>query len=582
MNSNQETLNTLWAELIIEEFVRNHVKLFCLSPGSRSTPLTAAVANNKIASQQAVIHYDERGASFYALGHAKATQRPSVLICTSGTAAANYFPAVIEAANENIPLIILTADRPPELRDAGANQTIDQIKLYGDYVNWFFDMPCPDENISEQFVLTTIDQAISRSLNPCNGVVHLNCMFREPFAANIDIKKHIKSEKVKQWYLGENKFSNYGQTENIADNNASEKIIEIINNSKSGFIIAGRLKNENEWQSILNLAEKINWPILPDINSGLRLGDKSKNIFPYYDLLLSDKSFNLSKVDTVLSFGKGFISKRLWQWLSENNYKNYIQVAEDQNRIDPTHSVTNRIVSSIASFCKSIIPKLEIKSNEDFDYKLNTAIEKVLNKEIDKNNQLTEPGIARTITKALPKNHCLFSSSSRPIRDFDSYGSPEGNAIIFGSNRGASGIDGTIASASGFAKALNQPMTILIGDLAFLHDMNSLTLLKQLTNPVTVVIINNNGGGIFSFLPINKQADIFEKYFGTPHNLSFNKTAEMFDIAYHHPKSKEEFEKIFTNATNGSIHNIIELTTNRDENLKFHQKLLDSINSELN
>ena len=581
MISNQEILNRLWADLIVEELVRNNVKLFCISPGSRSTPLTVAVAKNKIASQNAVIHYDERGASFFALGHAKATQTPSVLICTSGTAAANYFPAIIEATNEDIPLIVLTADRPPELRETGANQTIDQIKMYGDYVNWFFDLPCPDEKISEQFLLTTVDQAVHRSLAPFKGVVHLNCMFREPFLTDDDVCKHIKSEKVKQWYLGDNKFTDYEQTKIVIDNIESEKISEIINNSQSGFIIAGRLQNENERKSIIELAEKINWPIFPDINSGLRLGIKSNNIFPYYDLLISNKSFDLSKVDTVLSFGQGFTSKRLWQWLNENNYKNYIHIAENQNRIDPTHSVTHHIVSSIASFCKSIIPKIKKTSQNKFDYSKNSLVENLLKKEID-NNQLTEPGIARSITRLLPKNHSLFSSSSRPIRDFDSYSSTEGNSVIFGSNRGASGIDGTIATTSGFAKAHNQPLTLLIGDLAFLHDMNSLTLLKQLSHPATVVVINNNGGGIFSFLPINKHTDIFEKYFGTPHNLSFNKIAEMYDFAYHNPKSKEEFEKIYADAIKGSIHSIIEITTNREENLKFHLSLLVLINSELN
>ena len=582
MISNQEILNTLWADLIIEELVRNNVKLFCISPGSRSTPLTVAVAKNKIASQDAIIHYDERGASFFALGHAKATQTPSVLICTSGTAAANYFPAIIEAANENIPLIVLTADRPPELREAGANQTIDQIKMYGDYVNWFFDLPCPDEKISEQFLLTTVDQAAHRSLCPFKGVVHLNCMFREPFLTDDDVCKHIKSEKVKQWYLGDNKFTEYGQTEIVTDNLASKKITKIINNSKSGFIIAGRLQNEDERQSIIELAEKINWPIFPDINSGLRLGIKSKNIFPYYDLLISNKSFSLSKVDTVLSFGQGFTSKQLWQWLNENNYKNYIHIAENQNRIDPTHSVTHRMVSSIPSFCKSIIPKIEIQSDKSFDYKMNIKIENLLKKEIDDKNQLSEPGIARAITRLLPKNHSLFSSSSRPIRDFDSYSSTEGNSVIFGSNRGASGIDGTIAAASGFAKALKLPMTLLIGDLAFLHDINSLTFLKQLSYPATIVVINNNGGGIFSFLSTNMHTDIFEKYFGTPHNLSFKKIAEMYDFAYHNPKSKKEFENLYSGAINGSIHNIIEITTNREENLKFHLSLLALINSELN
>ena len=173
-------INFLWTNLMVEELLRSGIDMFCLSPGSRSAPL--AVAIGQLGEEKVITHFDERGAAFHAIGYARATGKPAVVVCTSGTAAANYFPAIVEASNDNLPLIILTADRPPELRDTGANQTIDQTKLYGDYVRWQFDMPCPDEKISPEFVLTTIDQAVFRSCGNPSGPVHINCMFREPLA----------------------------------------------------------------------------------------------------------------------------------------------------------------------------------------------------------------------------------------------------------------------------------------------------------------------------------------------------------------------------------------------------------------
>ena len=281
-------MNYLWANLMIEELIRNGVNTFCISPGSRSSPLVLAVANNPKA--KSLIHFDERGSAFRALGIASAMRKPCVVITTSGTAAANVFPAVIEASKKKVPLIILTADRPPELRFTGAHQTIDQNKMYGEYVRWFFDLPCPTEAIALEFILTTIDQAISRAKGNPGGPVHINCMYREPLigAGLKSTPTYLKT--ICNWEKDTSPYTQYVPSNAHLDQNAIKELIDKIENIKSGIIVVGKLSSLKEQKSVLKLTEKLNWPVFADISSGLRLGNAHKNIIHYFDqILLSDQ-----------------------------------------------------------------------------------------------------------------------------------------------------------------------------------------------------------------------------------------------------------------------------------------------------
>ncbi|HLP60036.1 MAG TPA: 2-succinyl-5-enolpyruvyl-6-hydroxy-3-cyclohexene-1-carboxylic-acid synthase, partial [Candidatus Deferrimicrobium sp.] len=226
-------LNYIWSELIIEELIRNGVNLFCIAPGSRSAPLTVAAARHPKA--RTVIHYDERGLAFYALGYASVTRRPVALICTSGTAAANFFPAIIETSKKKLPLILLTADRPPELRETGALQTIDQIKMYGNYVRWFVDLPVPDPQIKPETLLTTIDQAVFRSQDPLPGPVHLNCMFREPLAPNATgFDARIYLESIDHWLKGNHIYTAYTKGNARTDFSHEKRLLSILNTTERG------------------------------------------------------------------------------------------------------------------------------------------------------------------------------------------------------------------------------------------------------------------------------------------------------------------------------------------------------------
>lgn len=571
-------LNSLWSSLLIAELIRNGVDYFCLAPGSRSSPLVMAVGLNKRA--KSFIHYDERGAGFHAVGFVSASNRPAVLISTSGTAAANFFPAVIEASKKKLPLIVLTADRPPELRKTGAEQTIDQVGLYGDYVRWQFDLPCPDAHIKPGFILTTVDQAIFRALGSPPGPVHLNCMFREPLIPVPETHpmpiRQI-SAALATWEKSHAPFTQYLSSSTVIDPERIGSLAGAINSIADGIVVVGKLSSDREREAVCQFAQKLNWPIFPDITSGLRVGNRLGNIIHYYDqMLLSEKFTAQLKIDGVIHFGGRLSSKRWYQFLERRTPKHYLMILSHALRSDPLHNVTLRVPATATVFCQATLPAIaERRNNSQLSHcqKRSEEIHAILERSLPQNASLNEPMVARLISKNIPKDSGLFLASSLPIREMDMFASRDGHPVVVGANRGASGIDGTIASAAGFATGLNKPVTLLIGDLAFLHDLNSLAMLRFLPQPLVGVVLNNNGGGIFSFLPMARFDRVFEKYFGTPHDLDFKHAAEMFGLNYVTPKSAQAFVRTYRKAFLTKHSTIIEIKSNRRQNLRVHQKL---------
>jgi 2-succinyl-5-enolpyruvyl-6-hydroxy-3-cyclohexene-1-carboxylate synthase len=564
-------MNDLWGYLIIEELVRNGIDYFVVSPGSRSTPLTVAVARNPRA--RSIMCIDERGAAFHAVGYGRATRKPAVLICTSGSAAANYYPAAIEAATNQIPLIIISSDRPPELRQTGANQAINQVNLYGSYPKWEFDLPCPTEEIKPSMVLTTIDALVTRSCQIPQGLVHLNCMFREPLApSGMEVSL---PDSLRGWAREDRPYTYYGQSVRMPADGEVERLVKIIETTQTGIIILGELRSLEDIHAIVLLANKLNWAIFPDIRSGLRLNNKLPNIVHYFDqLLLND----FEQVDTVIQFGTRLTSARCLNWLERRPPTDYVAIVNDNNRHDPSHIVTHHLESDIDFLCQALQEKLLkfpatnwLKLLLQRSYTLNLKIDNFL----DSQTHLSEPAIVRTISQLIPPQHGLWLGNSMPIRDMDMYGASQSKAIHIGTNRGTSGIDGAIASASGFAVGLRLPVTAIVGDLASLHDLNSLGILNTIGQPVVVVIINNDGGGIFSFLPIADTTDVFNKYFATPHGLSFKNAANLFKLDYYQPRSRDELDSQYRRAIAGNRSAVIEVKTNREDNRKLHQDLQD-------
>jgi 2-succinyl-5-enolpyruvyl-6-hydroxy-3-cyclohexene-1-carboxylate synthase len=580
-------MNQLWGYLIVEELVRNGVDYFVISPGSRSTPLTVAVAQHPQA--QKLVCVDERAAGFHALGYARATGNPAVLICTSGTAAANYYPAVIEASIDNIPLIVLSSDRPPELRQTGANQTINQVNLYGNYPTWQFDLPCPTAEINPNVVLTTIDLAVSKSRQAPGGIVHLNCMFREPFGstdAPVEIPASLGRWRETRFSVGEATsampYTRYASKLTIPTQSEIESLIEIIQSTTKGVLVVGQLKSIVAIKAVVELASRLNWAVFADIQSGLRLRRDFPNLIHYFDrLLLTDLSVELEQIDTIVQIGTRLVSSQWLKWIEKYPPQNYIVVVNDGDRHDPSHLVSLRIESDITYLCGHLSAQLPPLPPSTWVHKLRSASDRisVTAAKFLKTAKLTEPLIARTISELIPSQHGLWISNSMPIRDLDMFGigtmgkDSEALSPRIGANRGTSGIEGAIASATGFAVGLQAPVTAIVGDLSSLHDLNSLALLQRNIQPVIVIIINNDGGGIFSFLPIAKSTEIFDTYFGTPHGVNFSHAAAMFGLDYYHPQTSDEFIRDYQRALVDRRSAIIEITTDRAENLQLHQAL---------
>lgn len=572
------TLNRLWSELLIEELIRNGIEYFCISPGSRSTPLTIAVARNSRARSTVCI--DERAAAFLALGYARATGRPAALICTSGTAVANYMPAVVEASVDCIPLIVLSADRPPELRQTRANQTIDQPHLFGSYVRWEFDIPCPDENTPLSFVLSTADCAVAAARAPVPGPVHLNCMFREPLAQSPEDNAQplaLQQTSVRQsWYTGTAPYTEYTQPYLVVPEHATERLASCIDSARQPFVVVGRLNSDAERAAVRQFLASTDIPASADISSGLRLGTPEISL-PFIDqMLLSAKFRSHFFPDVVLHIGGQIASKRLQQFLDVSCVRGTQLVVAKSHpyRQDPSHTSVQQVHGDLALLCTALAQRIARRRSALLPSTLiNNSIQQRIASWVHDTAPISEPGMAYAISECIGAEHALFISNSMPIRDMDMYASTSGACVPVGVNRGASGIDGIIATACGFAAGHARPTTLLIGDLALLHDMNSLVLAANNAQPLVIVAINNSGGGIFSFLPIAQHTDVFEPYFGTQQHFSIAHAAAMAGLDYAQPRNYSEFTNIYRRAVQQRKSTVVEVQTERAHNLALHREL---------
>ncbi len=582
MNPGAPNIGRLWADLMVEELLRSGIGLFCVAPGSRSTPLVTAIAANEEARERVLLHFDERGTAFAALGYARATGRPAAWVTTSGTAVANGLPAVVEASADAVPLLLLTADRPPELRQTGANQTIDQPDIFGGYTHWRFDLPAPDPEIDPAMVLTTVDQAVHRARRPPGGPVHLNLMFREPLAPDSDGRDYGEYlSGLASWLRGSDPYTRYAATRPAVDPAEVEALWQELRPVRRGLLLAGHLDSPEEGEAVLRLAEALGWPLLPDVTSHLRLGaGDHKETAPYYDLLLAGEEFRRDhRPEAVLHVGGHLVSRRLQQLVADARPAPYAVIRDDPSRLDPGHRVTRSIESDVPAFCDALAEAAERHPGAADAGWLSgwrgasEAAGRSLEGLLQDTGPPGEPHVARMLSRHLPERSGLLLASSMPVRDMDAYSAPDGPEVFVASNRGASGIDGTVATAAGLVRGLGDPVTLLLGDLALLYDLNSLAMLRDLPAPVVVVAVNNDGGGIFSFLPIASHRDVFEKYFGTPHGLGFESAAAMFGLHYAQPPTAEEFLEEYRAAHGCSGSTLIEVKTDRDANYTLHREL---------
>lgn len=569
MNNNEIT--TLWSTLIIEELVRHGIRRFCISPGSRSTPLTAAAARNPETVRN--IFPDERAAAFFALGYARSTGQPAALICTSGTAVANYFPAVVEASLDNQPMLVLSADRPFELFETGANQTIRQHGIFGSYTRWNIELPEPTEETPANVLLSTIDHAIRKSLGSPPGPVHLNLPFRKPFDP-VDIPPDNPWTRTIDLWINESEpLNNLAFSRKTADDTTVDRIKELLTSASCPLLVAGHLDTKADAEAVFSLAKTLKTPLYTDISSQLRMHLENE---PLQTLLMSECFTSRFKPDLVLHFGGKIVSKQLAATIKRWGPVHFIVIKNHSDRYNPDHNVTLQVEASpgdAASRLASAVNKTH--ENALSLPTLSYEIERELNDYCSPEKPLTEISTTRIVSDLIPEGHGLFLANSMPIRDMDTYTALRKNSTVplCGMNRGASGIDGNIATAAGFAQGLSAPVTLVIGDIAFLHDLNSLTLLRNMKHPLHIVVINNNGGGIFSFLPIAEQKDIFETHFGTPQDYRISSVAETFGIAHSNPLTNGQLRESYLENCRSNTSGIIEITCSRTDNVVEHRRL---------
>jgi 2-succinyl-5-enolpyruvyl-6-hydroxy-3-cyclohexene-1-carboxylate synthase len=550
-------MNDAYAKQIVHHLALQGVRRVCISPGSRSTPLAYAFSQDE--RLEKIIHFDERGMAFNAFGYAKGSKTPVALLVTSGTAVANLFPAIMDAYHEEVPLIVITADRPHELRDAGANQTSDQVKIFGTHVRWYFEIPCPDAAIPDGFIGSTIAQAVYRATHSPKGPVHLNCLFREPFLSEYE-PPMIPS-------------THYETTHHTLATSSVEQWAKKLSSCERGVIVAGSMKTSRPLKSIFALAEQLDWPILPDIISGLRSEGMHQNAIPYYDVVLKFASH--FRPDCILHFGDRLVSKPLMQWIQRCSPTIYAMVADHPERHDPTHTLTHRIQCDPTVFCEQVQPWLPRRVSWLAHWK---AISQTVEGHIDEFvPSASEPGLMRFLHHHLPPHYGLFLANSMPIRDADQFFFPRFHrGPIFG-KRGTSGIDGNIAALIGLAEGSERPLVAVIGDLTALHDINSLALLKKCKVPVILIVVNNQGGGIFSFLPISQKKEMFEEYVAGAHPWHFEEAAKMFHIPYLSMNDPSQLTRILREDKTC----LIEFKTNRVENRALHLKIEENIKEKI-
>lgn len=578
MNPTART-NLLWAELLVEECVRSGVTDFFIAPGSRSTPLVMAVAGNERVTPH--VHYDERGTAFAALGYARATGRPAAWLTTSGTAVANGLPAVVEAASDGVPMLLLTADRPPELRKSGANQTVDQPGIFGGYVRWEFDAPPPDPSVDPASLLTAVDQALRRA--PA-GPVHLNLMFREPLIPEPGDDPQEIPEHLQNWHASDEPYTRYPTPRPIPQKEEIRRFAAKLQGIGRGVISAGRLRSRAEGEAAVSLAAHLGWPLFADVGSQVRFGGEVANQVTHYDLCLTDGRFTArNPPEAVVHLGSGAVSKRLGQFIAGSRPGTMAVVREDPSRLDPNHIVSDYFESGVVEFCEAIVnasdpaPPVNDWLSGWLDASERVAAV-IAGAEPAPDDVPSEPFVARAVVESLPGGSGLVVASSLPVRDVDSYaGSAAAGHIPVAVNRGASGIDGTVATAAGFCIGLEAPVTLLVGDLALLHDLNSLAMLGGL--PLTVVVVNNDGGGIFSMLPVARHEGFFERYFGTPHGLGFEDAARMFGLGYERPETMKDFRGVYRKMTAAGEPGIIEIRTSRESGVELRRRLAAEIAS---
>lgn len=557
---NFKTLNELTTSLFVEELVRQGVRHAFIAPGSRSTPLVLACENNP--KMTVHTHFDERGLGFFALGAAKQTSNPTLIVTTSGTAVANLLPAVVEAHYSQTPLIVCSADRPTELINVGANQAITQTDIFQNFTSDSFQIPPVSEKTPLESILSLASHSVFRA-NSQKSPVHVNWMFQEPLAPLVnDLGSYKIPESIKNWYSSSKPY-----TETLTSKTISSDLnLDFLKSAKKILVVMGSLMDSKDKDVLLKISAKLNAPVLCDVQNPLRFTNFPQNILRY-DLLMNVVNFDQPEV--ILHIGGPLTSKTLNKYI-ENFEGTYVQIQNTSKRLDFMHKSKKLLHASTQEFSSSL-SEMNLSTDKAYLEKLKALSEKLEKALIPEFKNLNEMSLPYHLV-ANAKATDYFVGSSMPIRDLERFaGTGEFTAIF---NRGASGIDGNIATAAGSALLSENKTVCLLGDQAFLYDINSLALAKQSQKPFHTIVVNNQGGGIFSFLPVAQiDSKTFTKHFTNPHEWNLEAAAETFSLKYTLVKTPEEL----INALNATESSVIEVKSDIDQNVKAHRDLTQKL-----
>jgi 2-succinyl-5-enolpyruvyl-6-hydroxy-3-cyclohexene-1-carboxylate synthase len=603
---------TFWAAVFVEELCRGGLAAAVISPGSRSTPLTLAFAARQDPPLYTIV--DERSAAFFALGLAKAALAPVALVCTSGTAAANFHPAVLEARESRVPLIVLTADRPPQLRDMGAGQTVDQLKLYGTAVRWFQEVGEPvlqDGDLRHLRGLAA--RALFESCRAPAGPVHLNFPFRkplEPVPVPGEVAPELAARHLASSAVGA-PFSRGVPASPAPDPALLDTLAERIRAAPRGLILCGpmtftpapgdaRTPPEPEWGAAAAiLARRAGYPILAEPAAGLWCGEHdTSRVIANTEALLRVEAFRKKlSPQLVLRFGGMPTAKGVEVLLDEHPHCPVVVVNESGAWLEPTHHPAELVCADPTTFCTALAERLQhhrpasnwISAFWEADRLAGQALDELYQAPPPRGlgEEWFEGRVFRELARLLPQNAWQFTASSMPVRDLAYFSPISARFHRHLVNRGAHGIDGTISTALGIAAYAARvaggtgrgrgPAVLVTGDLAFHHDANGLLAAKTHGLSLTIVLINNDGGGIFEFLPIAEFGVLYERHFATPHGINFRALCAAYGAEHALPKDWVEFRTLVTESLGRPGVRVVEVRTERRLNREQHRRVWEAV-----
>lgn len=564
---------------LVDEFYQLGVRHAVFSPGSRST--TMAMLFKEHEGFETYMNIDERSASFMALGIAKAHKEPTVLVCTSGSAVAHYLPAILEAQYTGVPLIVLSADRPHTLLHVGAPQTVDQHKIFGTAVNYFEELAVPQESHYYTYPRQVARKAYMKAMDTKKGPVHINVPLFEPLVPELS-RNHFEAGRSSFKVFKPNYSSVFGfdnrnnltHINNVIDvahnNDSTKEINDLLERYERILILAGPQIDIDEANTIRFFGEALQAPILADPLSNVRGCGTSKVVISTYDALLVGQAlWNELKPDCVIQFGQIVVSKRVQQMIASWTDVEYIEVNPTMDSMNPTGKTTMHVQASI-----DVFTHLYGKNNNSDEYlklwqRLEQEGKKQLSTAIDEPHCF-EGRTIRELQKQIPEDGQIFVANSMTIRDFDYFWfSGESKAVLYG-NRGVNGIDGTISTALGLA-VNGRPTYLVTGDLSLFHDLNGLAVAKTHNLNLTIILHNNDGGGIFEYLP-QKGTKHFDYLFSTSQGLDYSGAAKLYGCGYIKISSPNELSSVLANVSQETGVHIIEIPTNREYSRELHKK----------